>query len=262
MAKEQNEPVETPEPEATEEPTPAPAEPAEIADSPWKADLESNFSDPKVRAEVDAYMRETVQPRITKLEQATAPNRDAERLWNDFISDPQATFHNVATEIYGEEESTKIKELLAAEAEGRESELSEEEEATAKEQVNDPRLKAVIEDFEARQAEEAYEVRLGELQEEHKDDDGVVKVKAELFHPFVVAADGNFDAAYVQYQQWAKDAADEFGIKIPKAEDTTEEAPETVKGGTTPPSTTPEFKDFDEALDAWEAEKKNPPVTV
>jgi hypothetical protein len=89
-------------PPATADATPPAASPAPASDGPWAKDLAENFEDPATRAAVDEFLRTTVQPHVTKLEQATAPNRDAEKLWNDFRESPVETYLAVSGELFGE----------------------------------------------------------------------------------------------------------------------------------------------------------------
>jgi hypothetical protein len=236
-----------------------PTTPPELQDSPWKSDIEAKFSDPEQRVAVDSFLRESVQPRVTQLEQATVANRDAERLWNDFVNDPVGTYNNVTEELFGADEAKKIQELISAQEEGRETELTAEEEEKAKQQLNDPRLTEIYEDFQNRKAREAYYNELEKLKAQHSEDEDAVAVEDELFHPFVVSADGDFDAAYDSYQEWGKKVGQAFGTDIP---DEVKIPPTTVEDGQTVPPQTKKYRDLDEAMDDYFAEQKSPPTTV
>src|SRR5436190_4659206 len=72
-------------------------------DAPWSSDLQERISDADVRAQVDQYVRDTVQPYVTQLEQGSAEDRFARKLWNDFTENPADTYIAVTREMFGED---------------------------------------------------------------------------------------------------------------------------------------------------------------
>src|SRR3954471_5592732 len=66
--------------------TPAvPAAPAPRG--PWADELQTRFTDADQRAQVDAFLRESAQPHVTRVEQERAGLRPAEQLWNDLTGE-------------------------------------------------------------------------------------------------------------------------------------------------------------------------------
>lgn len=255
------------EPETTETTEPAPeairAEPvpAETAPAPspgpWDADLQAAFEDEGTRAAVDAFLREKVQPRVTQLEQATAANRNAERLWNDFSENPIATYVAITNEILGEELGQEVVKILESQSEDPQGEV---EEAIGTSDLP-PEVQELVDEHKRNRAREAYDQRLAQAQADHPD----VNIKPELIAPFVAAADGDFDAAVASYKSWLEDSRKELVGHVD--EPPAEIAPPTISGDThaAPGAAPPQeehYESLDDALDAFFAEQKTAPPAV
>lgn len=242
----------------TPEQTPEPAS----SDGPWAADLASKFDDPAVRAQVDGFLRETIQPYVTQLEQQTQPNRDALRLWSDFGEDPNGTFTAVARELYGEEQASDILNVLTGTSDDTEDDVNE-----TLDDANDPIITAdelpddvreAVEYIQQERREREFSSALNELKEDNPD----VEIIDDLFYPFITAADGDLDEAVASYKEWNAQAQERLGIQVPD--------PDEIEKDTPPPTVTPdrtpssppvesEPASLDDAIEEWFAEKNAPP---
>jgi predicted RNA-binding Zn ribbon-like protein len=102
-------------PEGVQDPTPTAPEPAAPAPSgPWANDLTSHFEDPSERARVDAFLRETVQPHVTRIEQERAQLKPAEQLYADLVENPADTYVALTEELFGEDATKAIQDQLTA----------------------------------------------------------------------------------------------------------------------------------------------------
>ncbi len=259
----------TPEPPAPADPPTAPeAPPAESApETPWQKDLEAQFTDETVRNQVNEFLGSKVQPYVTKLEQESAPSRDAQKLWDDFISDPVNTYRSVTEELFGEETSEKITGVLSN-ATGQEPDAAQ---AAAQVDAGDvdaaelpPELREVVEHFQQEKRTKAYGEEFDRVKgsEEFKD----VAIDKDLFHPFVVAADGDFDIAAAGYKQWHDQASAKFGLNPPSPDQIQDAPPPTIgqatPSGGNPPPVVKQDQTLDDALDDFFTEQKTPPTTV
>ncbi len=260
MAQENEEtPVEQTEDEPTAPDTPPTQEPGPT-DSPWAADLQKHFDDPQLQRQVDGFLRETVQPYVTQLEQKSQPSRDAERLWNDFSTDPNNTFHAVAVELYGKDTADKLTSAITGE--GGDTEVTDTDTTDSDFKVDPDELPDEVReavDFvnQERQQREWDSA----FKEVAFDEDGNQIIDEELFYPFVTAADGDIDAAKDAYLAWQGQAKEKFGLNVPNPEDT---PPPTIDpnkgGGTSAPPQQKEYKDIDDAIDDFFAEQNAPPT--
>jgi len=176
------------------------------------------FEDEDLRTKVSEFLGETVQPYVTKIEQEARPNRDATRLWEGFNENPVATYVQVSRELYGDEVADRVAAILqgdeapaevpsdtATETEQPASEPSEQQgvkfddlpvevrEAVAKQQEEDQR-KAYYGEIDRVKADNADSLP--------KDEEGNPELDVDLFHPFVVANNGDFDAAFAAYNEF------------------------------------------------------------
>lgn len=87
----------------TQLPTPGPA--------PWSEELQTRF-DPQTAAQVDAYLRQTWQPRVTQLEQRYAETENARQMLDAFNTDPDAANVAVNRQLYGNEYGDQLAAAL------------------------------------------------------------------------------------------------------------------------------------------------------
>lgn len=255
----------------------------DVTETPWASDLEEAFEDETQRGAVSDFLAKTVQPYVTKIEQDSRPDRDAARLWKEFNDSPAETAVQVSRELFGDEIADQFVAILQGEegepAEPKPAEGDEPVEATPAEGDEPRKIKfedlpgEVQEAFQAQKAEEervAYYDEIDRLVEEHADDlpkgeDEKPQLNINQFHPFVVATNGDFDAAYEGYAKWRDEAKEEFGIQVPDGEQVTD-PPQTINSETrdsaTKPPTEKEYATFDEAMDDFFEDQKTPPPTV
>jgi hypothetical protein len=274
MAQETPAPTEaTDEPEITSEDVAAAAqEPASEAPpespsaSPWDPDLQERFDDPAVRKRVDQFMREKVQPYVSRLEQESAPDRNASRLWEAFHADPYTTHEQITREIYGD----RADEIIAV-INGEE--VPESQEPASSDPVDKPDTadplaglpddvkEFVQEGIEAKREREYLEV-LGTVEAELAEKE--IPFDRELFEPHLIAQEGDLERAKASYSEWVGKAKETFGIQVPT--EGIAKPPPTLggsnsSGGSAPPQAK-EYDSIGAALDDFFAEESSPPPTV
>lgn len=249
-------------PDPAPEPDPAPPEATPPAPGPWASDLEAAFEDEATRGQVDAFLREKIQPRVTELEQATAGNRNAEKLWTDFSERPVETFVTVANELFGDDVTEAIGNVLRGEGTQEDEQILSDLENEGEAGNLPPEAKEAIEYFQTKRREEAYEAELDRVQKANPD----VEIDEGLFHPFIVAAEGDFDVAIEGYKTFAETAKEKYGVNVPSPDDVPTPDPPTVVGKETPSAspapTEPKNQTLDEALDDFFNEQSSPPTVV
>lgn len=261
--------------------------------SPWDSDLEAEFEDEDVRKQVSDFLGSKVQPYVTKVEQEARPSRDATRLWEGFSDQPVETSIQVVKELYGDEIGGKFADLLQSGSSP--SEAATEIEAETDVDVSDtsaaetsaegdgkvkfedlpPEVQNAVAAQEQEKQREAYYNEIDRVKSERgeelpqvavegEDDKTEPNLDVDLFHPFVVAANGDFDDAAEAYIKWIGQAKEQFGVQIPEGE--VEVPPTAINSETRDSSVTPpqskEGQTLDEALDDFFAEQKSPPPTV
>ena len=87
---------------------PAPSAPAGPGPGPWQQDLQQSF-DPETAAQVDAFLRSHIQPRITQLEQT---NAEARQMYDAFQADPYAADIAINRQLYGDEYANGLAEQI------------------------------------------------------------------------------------------------------------------------------------------------------
>lgn len=97
-----------PDPAAPPAPPAAPAPPQYQSAGPWAQDIQQRFQDPAVQAQVDAYMREVVQPRQTQLEQQYAETEAARQLYTAYETDAEAANVAVNRQLYGDDYANQM----------------------------------------------------------------------------------------------------------------------------------------------------------
>ena len=181
---------------------------APAGDGPWANDLATLFPDAAQRAAVDDFVRSRVQPYTTQLEQRAAQAEDAVRLYTDLTTSPIETYVAITNELFGEQEGQAMLEFLQNQVNDQQQQQTQ----TPQQTVADPRIEAIIDWVEAKQTNEYYDSELARIKSEHPE------LVDKLFHPFVAAADGNFDNAYSLYEQWQKDYAEASGNLFPNGQ--------------------------------------------
>lgn len=251
--------------------------------NPWDSDLASAFEDEETREAVSAFLGEKVQPYVTKLEQESKPDRDASLLWEQFHEEPVATTIQVIRELYGEEKADAFTAILQGEnaPEAPESgDVSKETEEAPTEEPTDTSIKfeqlptevqELIQSQKLEESKRAYYSEIDRIREAHKDelpkdDEGNPRLDADMFHPFVVAAEGNFDEAYNGFQNWVKTALKEAGVNTETEETDGNTPPPTIDSKTRDASAQvpaqPKNQTLDGAMDEMFEELKAPPPTV
>lgn len=185
------------EPEVTPEAAPvaaapeAPASlPAPAGDAPWSADLAGLFPDEAVRGQVDGYLREKVQPRVTKMEQDLAQYRPAHQLYDDFQSSPLDTTLNVVEQLFEGADLEAVKAALGIAPEAAPATPP----VTPAQADTDPRLKPALDDWEAREQQRVWDEQIAPLKAQD------ARLTDEILAPFVVGSGGDFEKAFSAYQ--------------------------------------------------------------
>jgi len=270
MAVDNNEQTEeAPEVEAQE--APEQVEQTQEPTSPWANDLQELFTDEGVRGNVDAFLREKVQPYITKIEQDSAADRRAKNLWDQFSEDPYATFEQVAVEIYGEDVADKIKRAMDdegdpdAQAQAIDEVVAESEDSESLFDLKDlpPEVRRLVEEKQELEAEAAFDDEIKEVKEWMSENN--IPFDEEVFYPFVANAEGDIELAVDHYQAWVEKAEGTFGIKLDGADEEISVPPQTISSESrqaAPPPQAPSYESLDEAMDDWLKEENAPPPVV
>lgn len=245
------------EPVVDEPATPDP--PPTNGETPWSKDLEAAFEDAQTRGQVDAFLRENVQPYVTQIEQATQVNRDAERLWNDFTSEPVDTFRAVATELFGEDVAGKLSDVITNPDDTEEDTVTEEPEFKIDDDELPEHVREAVEYVQNERQQREWDAELSRLREANSD----INIIEDLFYPFVSAADGDTEEAVKAYREFATKAKETFDI--PDDIKLSNEPPPVVGDGKDGSGTAPPVKEkmtLDEAMDEFLAEQRGsaPPV--
>lgn len=254
-------PAATTPPEQFTPPPPPPAEPAAPTPgpAPWSSDLESRFQDEAVRTQVDAYLRETWQPRVTKLEQETAPAR---ALYQSFQEDPDVALVQAATELYWDTNPDAVRALaksLKVEFEGDDDGDGEPrvEQKTDDPPPMDPRVAEIIEEREAAKRQQEWDDAMKTIREQQPN------LIDDLYLPLVVGAEGDMQAALEAYRE--RFAKYEQRGEAPAAEETAPPPPNVLGsdggGAGAPPPVQKEYRGWgglDEALNDWLASERQP----
>lgn len=235
------------------------ATPPPAGDSPWSAQLESRFTDPNIRAQVDQYQREVIQPYLTGIEQS---NADAKRLLDAFESSPDSTFEEVAKELYGEEAAKAIVAALEDDG-GAPAPPTPPDPATVVQPPNtpprDPEVQALLDRQRTQDDKAAFDTAFEATKVAHPD----VEFDYDLFIPFV-AKEETWDAAVESYKSyvaaWTAKFAPPVDPNDPAAVAAAAAAnpPPTVGTGTaagvTPPPSEKHYNSVGDAIDDWAAE--------
>lgn len=150
------------------------------------------FPDESTRTQVDTFLRSKVQPHVTQIEQQFAPARQL----YEGLNDPEQsviTYLAATEQLYGTEVAQKVAESLGL-SEEQPPAPTDEQPPTAP-QLS-PDQQRAIEWAQAQEAEQLYQSELARVKAQDPN------IKDELFAPFVVGAEGDFDQALRTYQAW------------------------------------------------------------
>jgi hypothetical protein len=253
------------EPAAVEPPAePAAVEPpAEPAAGPWAADLAVYFEDESVRGQADKFLREKIQPHVTKLEQTQSEYKPAHEFFDDLRDDPIGTTLALAEEVYGAEIADKIAELVAA-GEDPATAAKEATEGESPKTDEDPVIAKMKAEYEAQERSKLWDQELARIKSTPEAQG--VDIDPELFAVFVHQAEGDMDAALPAYKAFEERSRTKYGQPAPAPP--APPAPLGTQPGDAPASTppiAPKITSFDEALDATLAEirsNRNGPTPV
>lgn len=252
--------------------------------SPWEDDVAAAFEDEDIAQKVSAFLGEKVQPYVTKVEQEAAPNRDAANLYTAFAEQPVETSIQTTRELYGDEIADKFAALLSGGDTAEEAatkvqaqtavDVTDQTAATSKQIEFDqlpPEVKEQFAQQSAKNQREAYQAELDKTIEAHKAEltpEGAEgpQFDKELFHPFVVASQGDFEKAFTAYQNFQNQAKEKWGIQVPDTGDGKTTPPpvmnSTTKASGTKPPQEVKYESLDEAMDAFFEEANQAPPTV
>lgn len=199
--------------------------PAEFtSNSPWANDIRQAFSDPQVAATVDAFMRSKYQPRMTQLEQQIAQAEQAKQLWDSFQEDPAATYAQITRELWGDEAAQAAFAALEngqTPATNGTVEQTPAQESVAAPAPLDPRMEAMLNDWERQRELEAYDAEIAKITADPTNAD----IDPDLIHTFVAAAEGDFNEAIQRYRAFAADFLTKYGLTPAEANAQTQTAP-------------------------------------
>ena len=207
----------TPAAEAAAQPEPTPQY---TSSGPWADDIRSSFTDPEVQAQVDAFLRAKIQPHVTQVEQQAA---EARQLYDAFQADPYAAYAAVGEQLYGEQyqppqaaaptpqqpqyfqdQYGNVVQPIGYDAQGNpvfgaaqppaQQPPAQQPPAQQATPETDPRLQAVLEDYDERLYDQAKQQFLS--------DPANADIHPALFDQFVANAE-TWDEAAAAYRAYA-----------------------------------------------------------
>lgn len=259
---------------------PPAAEPAPVAsppgDGPW-ADFLTQLPE-DARGIADTYMRETVQPRITQLEQGQLPDGQRQ-FWDDFEQNPDEALLSLADEVYSEKnpdaraffetalEFAKGDFQPSQEVPTNQPPAPEEPDYQELELDEDGRPVAYDPRVTEQQEDQAYTALLGSLQTEHPElipAEWSADTLDEVLSPYIYAAEGDPEAALAAFGRAVAVFNPEPDAPLTDAQKAqlsaeTNGVP-TVQGGLQPGEVEPQYESIRDGVDAWLAESKAPPT--
>lgn len=234
------------EPTAPAAPETPPAQPAPaLQPGPWSADLEAAFEDPSLRQQVDGFLREKVQPRVTQLETQFAERKAAHELYDDLSGDESdQALMQVIAELHDPEIAQKFAELLTPAQPAPETPAPPQAELP-------PEVQEMIAERQAQKEAEDYDNELARVKGLHPE------LIDDEFHPFVAGAEGDFDRALESYKVWQAQARERYGAPPQPTPDPSDTAPAplTSENPAAPP-VQPKFDSISDALDAFMDEQR------
>jgi uncharacterized protein (DUF924 family) len=234
------------------QPKDAPAAPAPAPSSgPWAQDLARTFEDPAIRSQVDQFLRSTVQPYTTKLEQQTQQAEQAMTLWQALEQNPMETYVQMTRELYGEEAAN-------AAIQGINQALQQQPQQTQQQAPNqqvpfDPRIQEAVNYYEQQRNAELYTQAKSETLAANPD------IDPDLFDMYVAGAEGDFQEAVNLYRTHAAQWMQKVGTQQQTPE--TPQAPPVMGSdtGAAPTGdipTQPKNQTLDEAINDFMAEQR------
>ena len=226
-----------------------PTQPSQGA-GPWASDLAELFPDENTRTQVDGFLRTKVQPHVTQLEQKSKDLELAGQLYSDLQDSPAETYLAITEEIFGPQAAEAIRDQLVSIYGEDEQNDEPDYEAQGQSQLP-PEVEELLAERKAQKEREEYEQEMEAAVGRHPD------IVPELFHPFVVAAQSDFELAYAGYARWLEQAKAQFGAQ-PEVQEP-DPAPNVIGSdatGTTVPPTQKEYQSMDEALSDFFAEQR------
>lgn len=225
---------------------------------PWANDLAELFPDESVRTQVDGFLREKIQPHVTQLEQRGKDLELAGQLYSELQSNPAETYLAITEDIFGPQAAEAVRDQLV-QLYGQDEDEQDDADEPVQGQLP-PEVQELLDERKEQKQAAEYKAQMDSAVEKYKESDN--PVVPELFHPFVLAAQGDFDLAYQGYVQWLGQAKAQFAAQ-PEAE--ADPPPNTLASdtaGSTEPPTTKKYTSIDEALTDFFAEQRAaaPPV--
>lgn len=239
----------------------APAAPAVPGPAPWSQDLQTRF-DPQTAAQVDAYLREAWQPRMTQIEQERAAaeaqfqeTEGARQMLEAFQTDPHAANIAVQRQLYGDEYANQVAMSLGRNDLVVSTTPNPQQPAQpVQQEVQEPVHDENWEYWDNKRQQEQYD----EAKATFLRDPQYADINADLFDPFVQGAE-SWEEAVNAYRAYAAQFAATAPDPVPTP------APPTIgseTGGT--PGNTPSYphETLNEAIDAIFSENQPiaPPV--
>lgn len=223
--------------------------------APWTADLAARFADEDTRAAVDAFLRDTVQPHVTRLEQSAKPGQQAQELYDAFLADPQRTLLEVAEEVYDEDVAKAIAATVDSNFELDTTEPVAQVQPPAEHATLDPRIERLLQREQEQEERAAFLSEFERVSAANPD----LNLDFDLFVPFVSKA-GDFDQAVDQYKAWEDNARARFTPADPNAA-VAPSAPTTLgsaeAAGTTVPPVQESYETVGDAIEAFAAELRD-----
>ncbi len=246
---------EPPEPAATPQP------------GPWTDDIRTALGEDHAAAfdAVDSYMRENVQPRITQLEEGSAPARE---LWTDLQNDPDQALLDLVAARYGDEFVPNFQALFEQDAQdGADARAATTQEDAAQEEEErkatplSAEQQELLDWAQTKRAEEQraagaseYEAFKAGLGTKHS----LTERDLSLLDPFIYASPDDGDAAVSAYKAWLTAAGVQPEVVVPVVPE-----PPAVLGSEAAPGATPpvapqytKFSQLDDAVGDFMAEQR------
>lgn len=249
-------------------PAPAQAEPATPAppqtyqsDAPWGQDLSQAFSDPQIAADVDAFLKRTVQPRVTQLEQQYAETEQARQLYQAYEADPEAANIAVNRTLYGDDYADQLAASLnradlmagpaaqAAQQQYQQQVRPQPQPAAAPTPAVPPEYQEMYQEWSNNKQQTAYD----EAKAAFLADPQYADVNPKLFDPFVAGAE-TWEQAVGSYRAYAANFAQNGNSN----EQPPQPPPTLGSDAVGAPGSTPTYPDenLDEAIDGMFSENK------
>lgn len=221
-----------------------PPAPEPVSQGPWSQDLASTFEDEAIRGQVDGFLREKVQPYLTRVEQESA---EARRLYDAFSEDPRSTYLDVTTQLFDLDTAKAIADYLDL----LEADESEDETPEVQQSAIPPEVQALIDERNEAQERAAFEAEFESTKARYPQ----VDLDFDLFVPFV-ARTGDWDEAVKQYVAHTEAFKAKFAPQTEQAPTPTQAPPVLGSEGTTAPPVQEQPQSLDAAIDEFMDEQR------